>query len=100
MFVLEHEETILSIGQQLQQMAMEEIIRFADQQDFLTARQTECIQWAGRGKTIRDIASILEISESTARDHLNDVRLKLNANNIAHAVSKALTYGFIQGSVE
>ena len=61
----------------------------------LAPRELECLKWACRGKTVSETAIILSISDRTVRFYLDLARSKLNAVNVTHAVSKALTNGLI-----
>ncbi|MEM8823614.1 MAG: LuxR C-terminal-related transcriptional regulator [Pseudomonadota bacterium] len=56
----------------------------------LSTRQREVLSWASQGKTVRDIASIMQISVQTVEKHLRLAREALDAANTAHAVRKAL----------
>ncbi len=61
----------------------------------LTPRERECLQWLALGKSPWDIGMILDISAHTVRFHIRNVYRKLNANNRALAVVKAIRYGLI-----
>ncbi len=61
----------------------------------LSKRQREVLQWAARGKTDWEIATILCLSERSVKFHLESARNKLNATNRTHAVAKALLLGLI-----
>lgn len=56
----------------------------------LTARELDCLLWAGEGKTDWEISMILGISRSTVIKHLLSARDKLDATNKTHAVALAL----------
>jgi DNA-binding CsgD family transcriptional regulator len=62
----------------------------------LSRREKECLQWTAAGKTSLEIATILEISEHTVNHYLSTVCQKLDANNRAHMVSKAMRMGLLQ----
>jgi DNA-binding CsgD family transcriptional regulator len=64
----------------------------------LTPREVECLQWAAAGKTARDIATILSISQRVTRGHLDEARHKLNASNVAHAVGRAVSLGLVSSA--
>ncbi|MEZ5669035.1 MAG: helix-turn-helix transcriptional regulator [Alphaproteobacteria bacterium] len=53
----------------------------------LSAREAECLRWAGEGKTNAEIAIILAISENTVRYHFKNIFGKLGATSRAQAVS-------------
>jgi DNA-binding CsgD family transcriptional regulator len=55
----------------------------------LTERERQCLFWASHGKSARDIAGILEVSERTVKFHLHNVRKKLN---VATTIQAAVAY--------
>lgn len=61
-------------------------------QNKLTSRQTECLLWAAKGKTIWETAQILGLSEFTVREHLKTAMEKLNAKNKVEAIAKSIVY--------
>ena len=61
----------------------------------LAPRVLECLRWAAAGKTVQDVSVILNLSERCVRAYLDTARHKLNALNIAHAVSRAMALGMI-----
>ncbi len=56
----------------------------------LTARERELLQWSAQGKTADDISCILGVTTNTVESHQRNIRDKLDAVNVAHAVVKAL----------
>jgi transcriptional regulator EpsA len=56
----------------------------------LTEREAEILHWVHLGKSNFEIGAILNISPFTVKNHLHKILRKLNAQNRAHAVSKAL----------
>ncbi len=62
----------------------------------LSPREAECLAWTAAGKTSAEIASILDISEHTINHYLGSICQKLNAQNRAHAVSKAMRMGLLK----
>lgn len=62
----------------------------------LTAREIECLRWASAGKTVWEISVILNMSERTARFHLDTAARKLGARNKAHVIAEALRRGIIE----
>ncbi|MBZ9921929.1 autoinducer binding domain-containing protein [Mesorhizobium sp. BR1-1-7] len=62
----------------------------------LSDREREILQWTAAGKTAWEVSVILGISESTVNTHLRNIRQKLNAANIAHAVVEAFRRHEIQ----
>jgi len=64
-------------------------------QTVLSQRERQCLSWAARGKTVADIAILIEISPRTVTFHLANARRKLNASSIAHAVAEAMRRGLL-----
>jgi len=56
----------------------------------LSARQMECLWWASRGKTSKETAIILGVSERTVNFHLYNAFGKLNVHNKNAAVARAI----------
>lgn len=56
----------------------------------LTAREREVLRWIANGKSFADTAQILSISPRSVETHVMHARVKLNAQNVAHAVGKAV----------
>ena len=54
----------------------------------LTTREVEVLHWASIGKANADIASILEISVFTVKNHMQNIFKKLNVCNRIQAVAK------------
>ncbi|OCW57947.1 helix-turn-helix transcriptional regulator [Hoeflea olei] len=61
----------------------------------LTGREREVLLWTAAGKSCWDISVILNVSEQTIRFHTAQIRAKLNASNITHAVVRAIQQGEI-----
>jgi len=62
----------------------------------LTRREGEILKWAFIGKTNAEIGMILNISEFTVKNHVQNVLRKLGASNRTHAVAKAISQQLIQ----
>lgn len=56
----------------------------------LTAQEAKCLTWSSLGKYMPEIAAILGIEHRTVQYHLDNVREKLGAINLPHAVRIAL----------
>lgn len=56
----------------------------------LTSRETQCLTWAARGKTMADTAQILGVVKRTVEFHLDNARTKLNALTLPQAVAEAI----------
>jgi two-component system invasion response regulator UvrY len=61
-------------------------------------RELQILRLIASGKTSDDIAHNLKISELTVKTHRRNMMRKLNANNTAQLVSKALELGYLYGS--
>jgi len=61
----------------------------------LSARELEVLQSLGRGRSNRDIAIELEISEATVKGHVTSILAKLGAADRTQAVITALKRGLI-----
>lgn len=55
----------------------------------LTKRQREALEWVGDGKTMQDIAQIMDVSPATVEKHLRLAREALDVETTAQAVLKA-----------
>lgn len=61
----------------------------------LTSRQREALHWFAHGKTMQDIADIMDLSAATVEKHLRMARESLDATTTAHAVQKATTLNLL-----
>ena len=55
----------------------------------LTKRQREVLEWVGDGKTVQDIALLMELTPATIEKHLRLAREALSVETTAQAVLKA-----------
>mgnify|MGYP001164670718 FL=1 len=62
----------------------------------LTPRERELLQWSAQGKSTEDISCILGVTTNTVESHHRNIRDKLDAINVAHAIVKALRRHEIQ----
>lgn len=62
----------------------------------LTNRELECLNWTVTGKSSREIAEILSISVTTVIFHLKNVIRKLNVKNRNQAIAQAVLFGIIK----
>jgi len=65
----------------------------------LSPRQTECLRWASLGKTSKETALILGVSERTVNFHLYGAFEKLAVHSKHAAVAKALSLGLLPDGV-
>ena len=63
----------------------------------LTGRELEVLSLVGKGKTSREIADLLYISENTVRNHVRNVLDKLGMKSRFEAVNWAYREGLIDG---
>jgi transcriptional regulator EpsA len=56
----------------------------------LTAREVQILQWVRDGKSNADVAAILDISPLTVKNHMQKILRKLNVQNRAQAVARAI----------
>jgi two-component system NarL family response regulator len=61
----------------------------------LTARELEVLEQIVRGKSNKEIAQTLGISEATVKSHINNVLSKLDASDRTQAATKALQRGIV-----
>ena len=61
----------------------------------LTARETEVVRLLARGLTNREIAHVFHISESTVKNHVNHLLVKLQVADRTEAVSFCLAKGIV-----
>ena len=59
------------------------------------SREREILHYVANGNRNRQIASILEISEQTVKNHMTVIFRKLNANDRAHSIFLATRNGWI-----
>lgn len=62
----------------------------------LTARETDILQCMTDGRTNKEIAAELHITEGTVKGHVNSILLKMNAKHRTHAVVLALSRGLVR----
>jgi DNA-binding NarL/FixJ family response regulator len=62
----------------------------------LTEREREILEWVARGKTNRDIAERLFLSENTVKNHLKSILHKLHLQNRVHLTRVAMERGWVE----
>ena len=68
-------------SQQAQQIIKNALIHFHYQQIDnvkLSKRESECLYYLSKGRTIKDIAKFLKISHRTVEDYIGNIKSKLN----------------------
>jgi len=61
----------------------------------LTDRQSECLFFLLRGKSSKEIASILNLSHKTVEHHLNMAKYKLNCGTKGELIDRSISLGFL-----
>lgn len=61
----------------------------------LTPRQNSCLFLLVRGKSMKEIASVLNISVRTVEEHIMNIKTKLDCHNRSQLIEKALNSGFL-----
>jgi DNA-binding CsgD family transcriptional regulator len=61
----------------------------------LSIREMEVLRYAAMGKSNKQIAETIGISESTVKNHFSSTLRKLNANDRTHAVILAVYHGWL-----
>lgn len=61
----------------------------------LSEREKEILQFCALGLTAVEISDNLQITVSTVKYFLNQIRYKMNVLNTAHAVAKAMKFGIV-----
>ena len=56
----------------------------------LTPREKEVLAWSSRGKSAWEVGEIINITQRTVEQHLENARRKLGAMNGTHAVALAI----------
>jgi LuxR family transcriptional activator of conjugal transfer of Ti plasmids len=62
----------------------------------LSARETECLEWAAQGKSAWEIGAILGISRHTVATYLENAKTKLGVRTIVQAVARVTASKMIE----
>jgi NarL family two-component system response regulator LiaR len=72
-----------------------QIVRAADSRDELTPRERDVLRHLALGRSNKDIAEALSISDETVKTHVGNVLSKLHVENRAQATVQALKRGLV-----
>lgn len=61
----------------------------------LSLRQRECLNWAQHGKSVQEIADILDLSPHTVKEHLDGAKAALGVNTRIEAIVRARNANYI-----
>jgi LuxR family transcriptional activator of conjugal transfer of Ti plasmids len=61
----------------------------------LTQRERQCLAWISDGKTMEEIAKILDVTSRAVKFHLDNARRNLAAFSLPHAVALAVRQGLL-----
>jgi DNA-binding CsgD family transcriptional regulator len=70
----------------------------AYEDQYITKREVECINWFSKGKTAQEIGVILGISKRTVDSHIESAKRKLNCYKLPLLIVKAMRLGIITSS--
>src|SRR5699024_2006538 len=74
----------------------ENFVFFSKPLHLLTRRECEVLQLLAEGKSNRDVAESLEISEKTVKNHVSNILQKLNVKDRTQAVVRAIKNGWVK----
>src|SRR5271166_509375 len=61
----------------------------------LSWREEQCLIWAAKGKTVQEIAAVLNLGSGSVKTYLDTARHKLHCMNLTHAIAVAVATGAI-----
>jgi DNA-binding NarL/FixJ family response regulator len=64
-------------------------------EELLTEREIEVLRLVAAGNSNKEIGRCLNVTEQTAKAHMKRIAMKLGANDRTHAVTLALSRGFL-----
>jgi DNA-binding CsgD family transcriptional regulator len=65
----------------------------------LSKREEQCLTWAAKGKTVQEIAAVLDFGSGSVKTYLDTARQKLHCMNLTHAIAVAVATGAIPANV-
>ena len=87
-------QALFLIGHRIHAMLEPNLPRGRD--DFLSARELECLEWIARGLGNRQIAEVLGLSVDTVKEYIQGLFRKLNVGSRAQAVSRAHMLSYLE----
>ena len=87
---------LAELANRIHAMAVQDIYTHSESVPKLNPRELECLTWAAQGKEYKQIATIIGVSDNTAREYLKTARIRLGCGTIAQAVAKAIGLGLIR----
>ena len=64
-------------------------LAFGDEPVKLSPRERDCLQWAAMGRSTKEIADTLSLSDNTVNEYFASAQRKLKASNRVQAVMRA-----------
>jgi two-component system NarL family response regulator len=97
MFFEELEDAIRKVHAGLRRIPAQVAERLAERMSGteLTARELEVLKQIVRGKSNKEIAGLLKISEATVKSHINNILSKLGVTDRTQATTTALQRGIV-----
>ena len=62
----------------------------------LTPRELEVLELAANGYSAKEVATMIGIAPRTVEQHVEHVRMKMNARNRVHMVTQAVLHGLLK----
>jgi DNA-binding NarL/FixJ family response regulator len=96
-----HGESLVNrrvMAQLLQRLANGMRERASGSAERLTQREVEVLRLVARGKSNREIATMLVVSSSTVKAHVEKIMAKLDVSDRTHAAVRAIELGLIPSS--
>ncbi len=74
---------------------LDEYGRLSDKKPYLTHREVEIVRFAGEGRTGKETASVLMLSEKTVRNHISNIYRKFGIRNMVGILKLAVSKGIL-----
>jgi len=74
---------------------LDEYGRLPDKKPYLTHREVEIVRCTGDGKTGKETASVLMLSEKTVRNHISNIYRKFGIRNMVGVLKLAVSKGIL-----